>query len=159
MIIGVPREVAAGELRIAVVPDTVKKLVEQDLEVWVESGGANARPFADADYEAAGARMVADAAELWAHADVVVKIQPPSERELAAVREGSCLIAQLQPYSHPDVITQLAERGVTAFSLELMPRISVAQDKDILSSMSTIAGYKAVPPCRGPGRDRDRGRR
>ena len=144
MIIGVPREAAAGELRIAVVPDTVKKLAEQDVEVWVEAAGSSVTHFPDEAYEAAGARMVTETRELWQRADVVVKVQPPSDAEIDMLREGAWLIAALYPYTHPEVIARLAERGVTSFALDLMPRITVAQDKDILSSMSTISGYKAV---------------
>ncbi len=150
MIIGVPREVAAGEQRIAVVPVTASVLVGEGLEVWVEAASSDGSPFPDSAYREAGARVVSDVLEIYAHADIVVKIQPPTEHprtgrhEVEMLRDGSCLIAVLQPYTHPDVVTRLAERGVTSFSLDLMPRIAIAQDKDILSSQSTVAGYKAV---------------
>ena len=148
MIIAVPREVAPGERRIALVPEAVKRLVAQGFEVWVE----NAPPecdFPDAEFEAAGARIVS-IQELYEGADMVVKVRPPMEHpdtgkhEADMLREGSCLVSVLQPFQSPDVIKRLVAKRITSFALDLMPRTTLAQDKDVLSSMSTIAGYKAV---------------
>lgn len=149
MIIGVPREVAVQERRIALVPESVKRLVAKGFEIHVETAG-DATVFPDDTYVDAGARIAADAAALYRTADVVVKVRPPrdhpraGQHEADLMREGAVLIAALAPYASADAIRRLAARRVTSFALELMPRITVAQDKDILSSMSTIAGYKAV---------------
>ncbi|MEE9282329.1 MAG: NAD(P) transhydrogenase subunit alpha [Myxococcota bacterium] len=149
MIIAVPREVAAGERRIALVPEAVKRLVDRGFEVRVETAG-DSSDFPDADFEAAGASLVTDVGELYESADVVVKVRAPMEHpktgkhEADMLREGSCLIAVLQPHTSPELVERLATRRVTSFALDLMPRTALAQDKDVLSSMSTIAGYKAV---------------
>ena len=149
MIIAVPREVAAGERRIALVPEAVKRLINEGFEVWVETAGEDAS-FPDFEFEAAGARLVGDVQELYDGADVVVKVQPPIEHpktgkhEVDMLREGSWLISILQPYTSPELVKRLAARQIVSFALDLMPRTTIAQDKDVLSSMSTIAGYKAV---------------
>ncbi len=148
MIIAVPREVAPGERRIALVPKAVERLVAHGLEVWVENAPAEC-DFPDAEFEAAGARIV-NIQELYLGADMVVKVRPPMEHpdtgkhEVDMLREGSCLVSVLQPFQSPDVIKRLVGKRVTSFALDLMPRTTLAQDKDVLSSMSTIAGYKAV---------------
>ena len=149
MIIAVPREVAAGERRIALVPEAVKRLVEVGHTVWVEAE-ASGSDFPDAAFEAAGARIVHDVQQLYEGADLVVKVQAPMEHpgtgkhEVDMLREGSRLIAVLEPYRRTDIVKRLAAKGITSFALDLMPRTTLAQDKDVLSSMSTIAGYKAV---------------
>ena len=100
--------------------------------------------FADAEYEAAGARIVPDAAALLGQADVVCKVQPPSENEVALLREGTVLIGLLQPLQSPELLGRLAARRVTAFSMDVIPRITRAQSMDALSSQSTVAGYKGA---------------
>jgi NAD(P) transhydrogenase subunit alpha len=149
VIIAVPREVAACERRIALVPEAVQRLIDEGFEVWVETAGEDAN-FSDSEFKAAGARLVDDVQELYDGADVVVKVQPPIEHpktgkhEVDMLREGGCLISILQPYTSPELVKRLAARQIKSFALDLMPRITIAQDKDVLSSMSTIAGYKAV---------------
>lgn len=149
MIIAVPREIAAGERRIALVPEATKRLVDAGHDVHVESAREEAL-FPDAAFEAAGARIVRDVHQLYERADLVVKVRAPlmhpatGRHEADMLREGGCLICLLQPYACLDVVERLAARRVTAFALDLMPRTTLAQDKDVLSSMSTIAGYKAV---------------
>ncbi len=149
MIVGVPREFATGERRVALVPDAVKALVGEGLELLVESGAGASAGFEDEAYQKAGATLESDGEALLSRADVVVKVQPPIKRpggrdELALLRSGSVLIGLLKPLDLPEVAKRLAERGVTSFAMELMPRITRAQSMDALSSQSTIAGYRAV---------------
>jgi H+-translocating NAD(P) transhydrogenase subunit alpha len=139
--VGVPRETAAGERRVALVPDAAGRLVSAGFDVLVERGAGEAAHFEDDVYAEAGARVVADA---YADADVIVKVQKPDADEVTRLREGSVLIAFLEPLTEPDTIRQLSERGVTAFAMESIPRITRAQSMDALSSQSTVSGYKAA---------------
>ena len=140
MRIGVPRESAAGERRVALVPEVVAKLVEAGHEVLVERGAGSAASFEDDAYEQAGAQL-ADSA--W-DADVVVKVQKPTAEETARLRAGAVLIGFLEPLTDPEGIDRLAARGVTAFAMESIPRITRAQAMDALSSQATVGGYKAA---------------
>jgi proton-translocating NAD(P)+ transhydrogenase subunit alpha len=140
MRIGVPRETAAGERRVALVPEIVGKLVPAGFEVLLQRGAGEAASFPDAAYEEAGARIVDD----WADADAVVKVQKPSDEEAARLREGQVLIGFLQPLTDPKGIDRLAQRGVIAFAMESIPRITRAQPMDALSSQATVSGYKAT---------------
>jgi NAD(P) transhydrogenase subunit alpha len=142
VIVGVPKESAAGERRVALVPEAVRAIRELGLEVAVEAGAGLEAGFDDAEYEAAGARLVEGEAALGA--DVVVKVQPPNGHELGSLRKGALLIGFLRPLDVPKLAERLAAQGTTAFSMELMPRITRAQSMDALSSMSTISGYRAV---------------
>src|SRR6266508_1532518 len=136
MRIGVPKETAPEERRVALVPDAVQKLVQKGDEVVVESGAGAEASFADADYAAAGA-SIGDPFE----AEVVVALRRPDDERLS---EGQVLVGLLQPLTEPEAIERLAARGVTAFALESIPRITRAQPMDALSSQATIAGYKAA---------------
>ena len=140
MRIGVPTETAPGERRVALVPETVGKLVPAGFEVLVQRGAGEAASFPDAAYEEAGARLVDD----WADADAVVKVQKPSDEEAGRLREGQVLIGFLQPLTDADGIERLGQRGVVAFAMESIPRITRAQPMDALSSQATVSGYKAV---------------
>jgi len=144
MKVGVPKETAPNERRVALVPDTVAKLVKVGLEVLVERGAGEAASFADEAYRAAGATVVATAGQVFGQSDVILKMQPPSIDEVRLCREGAALVAVFQPSAERDVVAQLAARTVTAFSLALLPRITRAQPMDMLSSQATVAGYKAV---------------
>lgn len=144
VIIGVPKETAADERRVALVPEGVKALKKLGVDVLIESGAGVAAGFTDASYTDAEAKLAASAAELYAVADIVIKVQPPQGDEITALREGTALIGLLKPLDIPELAVQLAARNVSAFSVELMPRISRAQSMDVLSSQSTIAGYRAV---------------
>ncbi len=150
MIIGVPREVTPGERRVALVPVSVRRLVEAGLEVQIESGAGSDSACADGEYADAGAQISSDPQEIFARADILVRVQtlgphPGSgQHEAEMLREGGCLIGVLQPFSQPELIQRLLARRITAFSLELMPRTTLAQTMDVLSSMSTLAGYKAA---------------
>ena len=145
MIVGVPAESMRGERRVALVPAVVSTIGASGAEVLVESGAGDASGFPDEDYSAAGARIAASAAELLAEADIVVRLAAPEgEAELEGLREGQTLVGLLNPLGNAEGIAALAGRGVSAFALELLPRISRAQPMDALTSMATIAGYRAV---------------
>ncbi len=146
MIIGVPKETASGESRVALTPDVVKRVVGERVQVHVEAGAGAEAAFPDERYRAAGAEVVADADGLWRGADVVVKVHPPdlSRGEGGRLREGLVVVGQLQPLVNHRLVRALAEAKVTSFSLDALPRITRAQAMDVLSAMSTVAGYKAV---------------
>ncbi len=144
MKIVVPKEIAADEHRVALVPDVVAPLTKLGLEILVEKNAGGGAHFSDADYEKAGAKIVADASQLYGQADVVLKVQKLSDKEAGQLREGAVTISFLQPASSADLIKILVERKITAFSMELVPRISRAQKMDALSSQANLAGYKAV---------------
>ena len=141
--IGVPAETRAGETRVALVPEVAGQLIEKnDVEVLVESGAGQHALHTDADYEAQGVRVVDRSEALGAK--VVLFVQPPTSAEIPQLREGQIVIGFLSPLDEPDISRQLAEQGVTALSMELVPRISRAQKMDALSAMSSIGGYRAV---------------
>jgi NAD(P) transhydrogenase subunit alpha len=140
MRVGVPKESAAGERRVALVPEVVSRLVEGRLEIAVEAGAGEAASLPDATYEEAGARIVGDPYD----ADAVVKVQKPSAQETSRLRDGQVLIGFLQPLTDEEGVERLASRGVTAFAMEAIPRISRAQPMDALSSQATVSGYKAT---------------
>ena len=141
--VGVPKETAEGERRVALVPEGVEKLGKQDIEVLVESGAG--RDFnLDEAYEEAGATIASDAGEVYKQADVVLKIRVPSDEEIGQLGDGQVVIGFLEPLTEPERIEKLAEAGVTALALETVPRIARAQSMDALSSMGSIGGYKAA---------------
>lgn len=143
MKIAIPKERRPGEARVAASPDTVKKYVQMGFEVVVETGAGDGASIADAVYQDAGATIATDPAAVFG-ADVVLKIQRPTEDEIAQMKEGGVLIAGLSALTNKDMVEQLAARKVTAFAMELVPRITRAQSMDILSSQANLAGYKAV---------------
>ena len=150
MKIGVAKEIGANERRVALTPDSVKPIRGAGYEVLVEAGAGAGAYLADAAYQEAGATIVPGPAELWSGSDAVLKIQPPlpstvlGKQEAELIREGGTLICMLRPLSNLDVVKTLARRRVTSFSMDMMPRSTRAQRMDALSSMSTVAGYKAV---------------
>jgi proton-translocating NAD(P)+ transhydrogenase subunit alpha len=144
MRIGVLRETAPGERRVAVIPATVQRLVKQQHEVLVERGAGTSAFFPDAQYQDAGARVVDSASAVLEGAEVVLKVRPPSLAEIGRLRAGSILVSLLAPHASADELKALAERKVTALALELVPRTTKAQSMDILSSQATVAGYLAV---------------
>ena len=143
LIVGVPRETAPGERRVAMTPDTVKRLTASGVVVKIESGAGLASGHSDDAYVAAGATIVADAAEAF-NAQVVIKVQKPDDSEVALLRPGATIIALLQPMTNVDLMRELAGRDITAFSMDAIPRTTRAQSMDVLSSQATVAGYKAV---------------
>ena len=145
MLIGVPKELVEGELRVALVPDVVRKLVggENGLAVVVERGAGAGALIPDSQYEEAGARMVEDPAGVY-EADVVVKVATPTADEIGRLRSDSVLIGFLQPLTGGEAIRAIAQTGATSFAMEAIPRISRAQSMDALSSQANIAGYRAA---------------
>jgi len=150
MRIAVPREIRTGERRVALVPESVKKLVKAGIAVSVERGAGESAFFTDSQFAEAGAELEAEVAALFGGADLVVKVQAPAlnpalgKDETELMREGAMLLATIVPARHPDVIERLAQRRITTFAIDQIPRITRAQAMDTLSSMANIAGYKAV---------------
>jgi NAD(P) transhydrogenase subunit alpha len=146
--IAIPKETVAGERRVALVPDMAKRLVGKGSTVRVEQGAGLEAGYPDDAYAAAGAEVVGDRAALWGGSDVVLKIHMPQafegRHEAELLREGAVLVGLLFPLSHADAVRKLAQRRVSSFSLDQLPRITRAQSMDVLSSMSTVAGYKTV---------------
>jgi H+-translocating NAD(P) transhydrogenase subunit alpha len=140
MKVGVPRETTPGEHRVALVPESVKRLTGSGFEIELERGAGEAASFLDSAYEEAGAALVADPYS----ADAVAKVQTPSIEEAGRLRDGQILIGFLQPLTDREGIDRLAERGVIGFAMESIPRITRAQAMDALSSQATVSGYKAV---------------
>src|SRR5262245_29558109 len=144
MLIGVPRETAVGEKRVATIPEVVEKLIKLGFKVAVESHAGDAANFADETYRAAGAEVIDDAARLWASADIVFKVRAPSMDEVARMRQGTIVVSFLWPAQNPELLQALAGRKATVLAMDSVPRISRAQKLDALSSMANIAGYRAV---------------
>ncbi len=148
--IGVPRETAAGERRVAIVPDIAKRLVGAGIDVVVEAGAGLDASFEDEEYTAAGATVVPDVGEVYRRANVIVKVQRPQvdpangRDEIDLLREGQTLIALLSPLTDPQLAGRLAAKRVDGFSMDAIPRITRAQSMDVLSSQATVSGYKAV---------------
>jgi H+-translocating NAD(P) transhydrogenase subunit alpha len=140
----VPKEIRAGERRVAASPESVKKLVAAGLEVAVESGAGRAAGFPDAAYRGAGATLVASASEGYPGADVVFKVAPPEPGEAEQLSAGTYLFSLLDPYRNGELLQTLVARRVTVFAMELVPRTTRGQALDVLSSQASIAGYKAV---------------
>jgi NAD(P) transhydrogenase subunit alpha len=142
--IAIPKEHRAGESRVAASPETTKKFKGLGCDVVVEAGAGSAARFADADYEAAGARIARDEAEALKNADIVLKVRGPEAEEIALMKKGAVLAALLAPYVDKETPPKLAVAGIDAFAMEFLPRISRAQAMDVLSSQANLAGYKAV---------------
>jgi proton-translocating NAD(P)+ transhydrogenase subunit alpha len=150
VIVGVPKETFPGEQRVALVPAALKPLARLDVEVLVEAGAGVAAGFPDEEYTEAGGRITRDRSVLFQESDLVVQVRAVAanpeagQADLERLREGQFLVAQCDPLSEPAAMVELAARKAIVFSLELVPRITRAQSMDVLSSMATIAGYKAV---------------
>ncbi|EIJ34641.1 Re/Si-specific NAD(P)(+) transhydrogenase subunit alpha [Thiothrix nivea] len=140
--VAVPRETAEGERRVAMESSVIAKLGKLGAEVLVEAGAGSAAHIPDAAFT--GATIVPSAAELYQQADIVLKVQPPSAEEIALLKEGDVLIGSLQPYKFPELVAALKAKNITAYAMELIPRISRAQAMDVLSSQAAVAGYKAA---------------
>jgi H+-translocating NAD(P) transhydrogenase subunit alpha len=143
MRIGVPKETAAGEHRVALVPEVVSKLKSKGLDVLVQAGAGAGALLPDAAFADAGAALSDDAAEVW-RSDVVVKIAPPDPQEIRGLGSASILVGFLAPLTSPETTLALSQAGATAFAMEAIPRISRAQSMDALSSQSNVAGYEAA---------------
>lgn len=149
MIIGVSVERSPWERRVALVPSAIPALAKAGFEVYVEPGAGLKAGFADAAYEKQGARLAKDRTQLFSSADVLLRVQglggnPSGVDDLDLTRSGQVILGLLNPLGAPEAMQQLAERGMTAFALEFLPRITRAQPMDVLTSMATIAGYKAA---------------
>jgi H+-translocating NAD(P) transhydrogenase subunit alpha len=150
MIVGVPRESFPGERRVAMVPSVVPSLAKAGLEVVIEAGAGKEAGYLDADYAAKGAQILATRAEVFAAADIVTQVlcygsnDRTGKADVPLYRPNQVLIGFLRPFGSLETIQEIASKGVTAFSIELMPRTTRAQSMDALSSMATVSGYKAV---------------
>lgn len=150
MIIGITKELVAGERRVSMCPENVRPFVEAGIEVWIEENAGLAAGFMDSDYKAVGAEIAADRAALFAGADIVLQVQSfgsntqNSQQDLPLLRPQQLVIGMMDPLAAPQAAQQVADTGATAVALELVPRISRAQSMDVLSSMATLAGYRAV---------------
>ena len=150
MNIGVVREILTGERRVALVPESCAKLSKAGMTVVVESGAGDAAFFSDEEYRKAGARVESGPVAVLEGADLALKVQPPAFNaavglhEADMLRPGALLAGQLVPTRHPEAVAKLAERGITAFAMDRIPRVTRAQAMDTLSSMASIAGYRAV---------------
>ena len=144
MHIGIPAEIRGGETRVAATPETVKKYTAKGVhKVLVQSGAGAGASIPDSAYQDAGATIVTDVAELYAQSQIVLKVRGPDSSELAMVRKDAVLLGLLSPH-HKEGVDALVQHGLTAFAMEKLPRISRAQNMDVLSSQANIAGYKAV---------------
>jgi len=150
VIIGITKELVAGERRVSMCPENVRPFVEAGIEVWIEENAGLAAGFMDGDYKAVGAEIAADRAALFAGADIVLQVQSfgsntqNSQQDLPLLRPQQLVIGMMDPLAAPQAAQQVADTGATAVALELVPRISRAQSMDVLSSMATLAGYRAV---------------
>ncbi|MEP0919224.1 Re/Si-specific NAD(P)(+) transhydrogenase subunit alpha [Leptolyngbya sp. DQ-M1] len=148
--IGIPKEIYAGECRVAATPDTVKILQKYGFEILIESGAGEAANFSDEAYLQAGCRIIVDTETLWSHADLILKVRPPiwnshlNKHEADLLHEGTTLISFIWAAQHPELVEHLANRKATVLAMDAVPRISRAQKLDALSSMANIAGYRAV---------------
>ncbi|MDP1548715.1 MAG: NAD(P)(+) transhydrogenase (Re/Si-specific) subunit alpha, partial [Nitrosomonas sp.] len=144
MHIGIPAEIRGGETRVAATPETVKKYTAKGVhKVLVQSGAGAGASIPDSAYQEAGATIVTDVAELYAQSQIVLKVRSPESSELAMLRKDAVLLGLLSPH-HKEGVDALVQHGLTAFAMEKLPRISRAQNMDVLSSQANIAGYKAV---------------
>ncbi|HSU75751.1 MAG TPA: Re/Si-specific NAD(P)(+) transhydrogenase subunit alpha [Burkholderiales bacterium] len=143
-LIGVPRETAPGEKRVATVPEVVERLVKLGFRVAVQSGAGEAANFDDDSYRAAGAEIIPEPEQLWVTADIVFKVRPPDLDEVVMLTEGATVVSFIWPAQHPLLMDALAAKKATVLAMDSVPRISRAQKLDALSSMANIAGYRAV---------------
>lgn len=144
MKLAVPKETLFGECRVALSPEAVKKLIAKKFEVVVEKDAGIGAHFADGEFVAAGAQIASDTRALYDAADLVVKVQPPSDDELALLRRGSGILSLLYPLANKELVRKLCEREITVLAADMIPRTTLAQMMDVLSSQATIAGYRAV---------------
>jgi len=150
MRVGIPKEVAAGECRVAATPETVKKLRKLGFDVYLEQGAGAAATFPDSAYEAAGCHIMADPRSLWQQVDIVLKVRPPQQHPQLGIHEADLLRPEqtlasfIGPAQNPDLMNHLASRQATVLAMDAVPRISRAQKMDALSSMANIAGYRAI---------------
>ncbi len=141
---GIPKEILEGETRVAIVPKLIRHFKIEGIEVFIEKGAGEGSFSSDVDYEKAGAKIFDDVNKLYEQSDVILKVQPPENQEIEMLKEGSIFIGFMAPTVRKEQTKMFAERKITSFSMEFVPRISRAQSMDALSSMASIAGYRAV---------------
>lgn len=144
MKVGIPAETFPNELRVAATPKTVKRLLKQGFEVFIEKNAGLKANFSDKEFEEAGAKIAATAAQIYSQSDIVLKVKEPSPEEVDQMREGLVLLSYLWPAQNPALLQKLADKKVNAVAMDAIPRISRAQKMDVLSSMANIAGYRSV---------------
>ncbi|MDZ7659536.1 Re/Si-specific NAD(P)(+) transhydrogenase subunit alpha [Fodinibius sp.] len=144
MIIAIPKETVEREKRVALIPDTISKLVENGHDVWVESNAGRASSYLDNAYQSAGAEIITDRTKLFADANILISVQTPPEEDLDHMKPKSILICFLWALQNEETVSYLQEHNITALGMDAIPRISRAQSMDALSSMSSIAGYKSA---------------
>ena len=144
MIVGIPKEILEGEKRVAATPQTVKDLMKCDLEVHVQASAGNASHYLDKDYEEVGAKIISDAATILTQSDLVIKVATATSDEVELLKEGSAYISLIQTTRDIDIVKKLTHKKISAFSMHLIPRTTLAQSMDALSSQANVAGYKAV---------------
>jgi H+-translocating NAD(P) transhydrogenase subunit alpha len=144
MRIGIPKETAPGERRVALIPETVKKLAAKKIETVVETGAGMASSFSDDEYKTAGATIASSTEDLIAASDAIIKIVRPSDAELAKLKEGTALVCLQYPLSSPDFVKAAASKKLMTIALDMIPRTTLAQAMDVLSSQANLAGYWAV---------------
>lgn len=150
MIIGITKELAKREKRVALCPENIKPFTDEGIEVWVQSEAGNAAGFLDSDFESAGAKIITDRAQLFQVADIILQVQSFGcntdnyQQDLNMLRPDQLVIGMMDPLASPQAAQEVAKTGATAIALELVPRISRAQSMDVLSSMATLAGYRSV---------------
>ncbi len=144
MLIAIPKETAAGELRAALIPDTVKKLVRMGAEVSLEAGAGAGAGFSDSDYEAVGATIATDKASLLGAADVVLRVRKPELSDVELLKSGSIHVSFLDPFNEHELIDALKAKNISAISMEMIPRSTRSQKMDALSSQANLAGYVMV---------------
>lgn len=144
MIIGIPKEILSGENRIGITPVTVKELVKKEFEVLIESKSGSGSFIDDSSYQDAGAKIVNDSKKIYQEADIIVKVNPPLNEEIELLKNDSMLLSFLQPTKELELVKSINNKKITGFSLHLIPRTTLAQKMDALSSQTNIAGYRAV---------------
>lgn len=144
LIVGIPKEILPDERRVAATPETIKRLQKLGFAVVVETGAGALASFPDSAFDAAGARVLPNAAAVWAQSNIVMKVRAPEPTEIERLRQGQVLISFIRPAQNPELLSAIAAKGATAFAIDTVPRISRAQKMDALSSMANTAGYRAV---------------
>lgn len=144
MYVGIPTELSREELRVGATPKTVERLIKQGFDVLIEAGAGVRSQYSDSEYKASGANIINSAEELYQKADLILKVQAPTEKEIDLMKKGTVTLSYLWPAQNPELLDKLAKKGINAIAMDAVPRISRAQKMDVLSSMANIAGYRAV---------------
>ena len=144
MIIGIPKEILSGENRVGMTPATVKELVKNEFEVLIESDAGTGSFISDSDYQGVGAKIVTNSKDLYQSVDMIVKVNPPTHEEIELIKNNSMLLSFMQPTKELELVKSINSKSITGFSLHLIPRTTLAQKMDALSSQTNIAGYRAV---------------